>query len=78
MTYEEQIAHLVNNHEPRELAEKLLTLAHFLEQMTTLQKESREKIEGRDIALSQLHTELALIKMTKGPSNDDDQHNKPH
>ena len=70
MSIDEKIDELVANHTPRELAEKVLRLAHFLEQMTQLSKETREKIEGRDIALAQLHTDLAMIKMMKGPSNE--------
>lgn len=61
---------LMLDYTPKQLAEKVFQLAHFLDQMTILQKQSRQTINELNRENATLKTELALLKMLKGPSNE--------
>lgn len=70
MAREKVVAELLLQHTPKELANKVFQLAHFLDQMTILQRNSRLELEQKDREIAELKTELALLKMMKGPSNE--------
>jgi hypothetical protein len=70
MSLDQQKIDMLLQYTPRELVDKVFQLAHFLDQMTTLQKQSRLELEAKNTEIAELKTEIALLKMMKGPSNE--------
>jgi hypothetical protein len=70
MSLDQQKINMLLKYQPKELVDKIFQLAHLLDQMTMLEQQARLELEVQTAQIALLKTEIILLKMLKGPSNE--------